>query len=235
MADIVEARQTGTVGGYRSTGPLTIAILTIVGVHVLASVGQMIAVPLVRARLQDGADLSDLAVSAFFLTWSGSIQLAAFLAAGVCFLVWLHRAYTNLPALGSEALTTMTAKNAVVGWFIPFYNLVHGYRSVHQLYLESQRPAIMPSGFVLPTRAAIVGWWWGLYLSRGVASRIAESAINSMGGDMVMWFNVAAMLDAAAAVLFGLVVWRVYKRQHDQHDDLVRRAQVPQPSAEALR
>src|SRR4051812_30664007 len=177
MSDFVEVQQNGSGGGYRSTGGLTIAIVILIGVHVLATLGEAVGTRMILSA--SGEDF-DLAMPALVVFWSWWLQAGTFIAATVCFLVWLHRGYANLPALGSESLVTMTPKNAVTGWFIPFYNLVHGYKSVHQLYLESQRPAIMPSGFVLPTSAHIVGWWWGLYLARNISIKIAGRATDAL-------------------------------------------------------
>jgi hypothetical protein len=221
MSDVVAARQAGSPSGYRSTQALTIAVVILLGLHVLLSfVVTALAParigPIGRDPVQDVAAVMGYAV--FVL-----LQVCVFLAAATCFLVWLHRAYTNLPSLGSQSLTLMTPGRAVGGWFIPFVNLVHGYRSVHDLYLESQRPAVLPDGFVLPTRAAIVGWWWGFWIARSFTQNIFG----------MYW--IASGLDIAAAVLCAVVVYRVHKRQRDQHDDLVRREAVPLPTADFLR
>jgi len=240
--DFVEAKQAGaSVGGYRSTRGLTIAVLILLGAHALLSVflsfGWSAALRVIAAsehELTDGSvGLGDAAV-AIAVGVATYLQIGLFIACAACFLCWLYRGYSNLPSLGSERLTT--PKSAVVGWFIPFVNLVHGYRSVHELYLESQRPAVLPSGYVLPTRAGIVGLWWGLYIARNISIRIADGGLDHARSDALGWYWVAAVLDIAAAVLCMLVVYRVDKRQRDQHDDLLRReTQAPVPTGDALR
>jgi hypothetical protein len=47
----------------------------------------------------------------------------ASLATAVGFLVWFHRAYTNLPALGIEPLPYATGWT-IGAWLVPLLNLV---------------------------------------------------------------------------------------------------------------
>jgi hypothetical protein len=242
--DFVEAKNVDSPDspkGYRSTKGLTIAVLVLLSTHALLSLllsaGWPAALKVLQASendtLMNGSVGMGDAVAAIAVGVATYLQIAVFIAAAVCFLCWLYRGYSNLPSLGSDRLTT--PKSAVVGWLIPFVNLVHGYRSVHELYLESQRPAVLPSGFILPTRAHIVGWWWGLYIARNVSIRIADSALDHVRDGAMTWFWTASVLDIAAAILCMMVVYRIDKRQRDQHDDLVRRAQAPVPTGDSLR
>jgi hypothetical protein len=52
-----------------------------------------------------------------------SLQGLTYLATVTGFLVWFHRAYTNLHSLGMEPLR-LRAGWAVGGWFVPILNLV---------------------------------------------------------------------------------------------------------------
>jgi hypothetical protein len=242
--DFVEAKNvdsSAAVRGYRSTRGLTTAILIMLGIHALISVFVCFGVQAmlrIEDALRSGAiDRGDFNLGDSFVWLAVNVgdwlQTGLFIATAVCFLCWIYRGYSNLPALGSERLTT--PKSAVVGWLIPFVNLVHGYRSTHELYLESQRPAVLPSGYILPTRASIVGWWWGIYISRNFSIRIANSGLNNGRDGSLFWFWLAAGLDIAAAILCMMVVYRIDRRQRDQHQDLVRRAQEPVPTGDSLR
>jgi hypothetical protein len=240
--DYVEAKQANHPTGYRSTRGLTIAILILLGLHALLSVltclGVKSALDAIDAMRSgnlaaDGIGFGS-ALAAFAVGAGDIIQRLLFVACTVCFLCWMYRGYANLPALGSESILS-SPKSAVVGWFIPFVNLVHGYRSTHTLYLESQRPAVLPSGYVLPTRAAIVGWWWGTYLARNLVSRIADRMFDHGGEGALTWFWIASALDIAAAILCMVVVYRVDKRQRDQHQDLIQRTLIPVPTGATLR
>lgn len=55
--------------------------------------------------------------------------------------------------------------------------------------------------------------------------------IEHGSSDALGWFYAAQALDVLAAVLCALVVWRIHRRQRDQHDDLERRANGPVPMA----
>jgi hypothetical protein len=232
MADFVEAKQAGGPSDYRSTRGLTLAVLILVGAQIVLKLAEAIAIQNLRLSamtLETRHDILRMLAVADRL-----IQLS-FIAAAVCFLIWLKRAWSNLPSLGGQTERDPQAPGIVVGWFIPLYNLVHGYRTVHQLYLESQRPAVLPDGYELPTRAGIVGWWWGLWIFRNLVLQATAAMLRLDAEEAVGLFFVATVIDVTAAMLFMLVVHRVDKRQRDQHDDLARRQAVPLPTGDALR
>ena len=217
--------------GYRSNRGLAIAIIVLLAIHASLSVVLSLSWPNVGSLL-GGAEPEGLgqAIVALAVGFAAILQGCIFIATAVCFLVWLYKAYANLPALGSESLI-FSPKSAVIGWFIPFVNLVQGYKSVHTLYLESQpRPNTLETGFAIPKSARIVGFWWGAYLLRGIVSRIADRMSEHDFSGAVGWLVTSELLDIVAAVLCILIVYRIEKRQHDQHDDLVRRIPQPIPS-----
>jgi hypothetical protein len=239
--DFVEAKQVGTASGYRSAKGLTIATMILLGLHALMSLVLSISLSS-TIKVLDASNTDTLssgrvglgdALAAIVFGVGYYLQVAVSIACAVCFLCWLYRCYANLPSLGSDRLTT--PGSAVGGWFIPFVNFVHGYRSVHELYLESQRPAVLPDGYVLPARAGIVGFWWAAFLGRVVISRIADKMIDTEQASSLQWFWATAAIDFAAAILCMMVVYRVDKRQRDQHQDLVRRQAAPVPTGSTLR
>jgi hypothetical protein len=144
-----------------------------------------------------------------------------FIACAAVFLTWLHCAWSNLPALNPDSL--YTAKGVVVGWFIPFYNLVHGYRSVKDLYVASQRPAGDETDLRPPRGAPIVGLWWGFYLARGFTDWYARH--NPESETLV----VSELSSIIAAILCIVVVYRIERRQRDQYNDLALRAAAATP------
>jgi hypothetical protein len=160
------------------------------------------------------------------------------IATATCFLVWLYRATANLPALGSESVAmNHTPARAVWGWFIPFYNLAHGYTAVRHVFVESQRAGVNEAGFPLPVRAGIVGWWWALFLMGNVLLRIAGAGRDPVSVDDYQYMfamHVPAMaFRLGAALLCIAVVNRIERRQSAQRADLLQRAAaaaVPPPS-----
>jgi hypothetical protein len=95
--------------------------------------------------------LSDLGTS------SAAIQLLSFLvyaAAVSTFIVWFHRAYTNLGRLGWRA--RFSTGWAVGVWFIPFYFLWRGKQLVNDIWLADK-----PEGSRV---VAYVQLWWALWV-----------------------------------------------------------------------
>jgi hypothetical protein len=160
-----------------------------------------------------------------------------FFAATIVFLSWVYQSIANLPALGSMSCR-FTPAGAVWCWFIPFVNLVRGHQVMATIWQESQPPAVNENGFYLPRNATIVNWWWGLYLFTGVAGIVTNNShpfgieeLRSVGSTQI----VLHVLRIATAVLFLFMVRGAQARQDEQWQDLERRRNVPQPSAEALR
>jgi hypothetical protein len=89
------------------------------------------------------------------------LQLLIFIATAVAFLMWLHRAYRNLPALGATRLDT-TPGWAVGYFFIPFANLVKPFQAVREIWHESAPGGEAREGFGgVSSRSgtpALVGW-----------------------------------------------------------------------------
>jgi DNA-directed RNA polymerase subunit RPC12/RpoP len=89
------------------------------------------------------------------------------LGTSVVFLVWFHRAYSNLVPLGAARLRQSPGL-ALAFWFIPFANFVMPALAVQDMWRNSdpdpQRSAadVRPSGLV---RA-----WWGMWLLANLLS-----------------------------------------------------------------
>jgi hypothetical protein len=161
-----------------------------------------------------------------------------FIPAAITFLMWLHRSFSNLPALGSTREHISPGQRATPGaavgaWFIPIANFVLPYRAVRHLWLESQpRPEDEPRQDQAP---ALLGVWWGLFIARNLATRFI--GVDRHGSDTVQaWIErtelltIPHMLDLAAAVACIMVVRRIERRQAEQHHDILLRAPQPIPT-----
>jgi Domain of unknown function (DUF4328) len=165
------------------------------------------------------------------------LDLLIFIAATVVFLTWVHRSIANLPALGSMSCR-FTPSGAVWSYFIPFVNLVRGHQVMATIWTESQPPAVNENGFYLPRKATLVHWWWGLYIFSGIAG-MAAGKVKPLGiEELRSTAHSQLILHAiriATALMFLFLVRGAQKRQDEQWQDLERRRNVPQPTAEALR
>lgn len=215
---------------YRPAPFLTGAITALVGLQLLASAGMLVAFAVQRHFIAEGRMegwLFDVANEV--IERGGTARQVAYIVAIVVFLVWVHRMYRNLPALGSTS-TRFSPGGAVGSFFIPFVNLVRGYQVMAHLWLESQpEPATLPDGQVLRRSAALVGWWWGFHLGGNLTARLATGTATTVEA----WVQESWMASlwllvlGVGGVLFLRVVRGVARRQRDQWDDIVRRQ--PQP------
>src|SRR4051812_31016869 len=94
--------------------------------------------------LTDPADLDlnseDPSALAMVIGITAILWLLAFVAAVVFFLIWLHKAFSNLTALGHRR-TEFTPGWAAGYFFIPFVNLVMPYRAFKELWKLSSTSA----------------------------------------------------------------------------------------------
>jgi hypothetical protein len=215
---------------YRPAPVLTGALVALVGLQLLASLGILVGYAVQRHLIEEDVSegwLFDIANTA--IDSGGVVRQLSYIAAIVVFLVWVHRMYVNLGALGSESVR-YTPGGAVGAFFIPFVNLVRGYQVIHHLWLESQpQPAVLPDGVPLARSAPLVGWWWGFHIGANLVARLATNKATSIEGWVQeSWFSSLWLLVLGlGGVLFLQVVRGVARRQRDQWDDIVRRQPAP--------
>lgn len=99
----------------------------------------------------------------------GLVQMIAYFATIIPFLMWWHRAYKSLSVI-SETPTKYTPGWAVGYWFIPIWNLVRPYQIGKELW-ERSTPARDASHDYSPS-AGIVGLWWLLWIATNVVGNI---------------------------------------------------------------
>jgi hypothetical protein len=147
------------------------------------------------------------------------IAIAAFLFTAVAFLMWKHRAYRNLRALGAKQLRFTPAW--VVGYyFIPIMNLFRPYQAMKEIALESDPKRHFENGWDRRNTSggALIQFWWFLFLVRPVLQNFSQAYVarNPSLKDLEtavcidLAFNLASV---AAAVLALLLVNRIDKHQ----------------------
>lgn len=147
------------------------------------------------------------------------LHLAIFVITAVLFLMWLHRAYRNLHALGARPLET-TPGWAVGYFFIPFVNLVKPFHVVRELWNKSDPQAQSHEGFgnFPQGTPALIGWWWAFWVIANISARVADRIVGNAEtvGAMIMAARLGIVADAlfvVAAVLAILVVKNIDDRQ----------------------
>jgi hypothetical protein len=216
---------------YREPTRLTKALIGLVCVQILAEIVALAGHAFGRALLvRETWEASQLELAVRLIDVSESVRMIGYLVAVVVFCFWIYRTYENLPTLGAQR-TQFTPGRAVLAYFTPIANLVQGYVVMRDLWLHSQRPAVLPDGEVVPRRAPLVGWWWAAYLAQNgfafllrdvTAARSARSWITQSWA-ATGWL----VLNFVAAALFLTIVHGIARRQHEQFDDLERQKPTP--------
>lgn len=153
----------------------------------------------------------------------GLAQVFVYLATIVIFLVWLHRAYKNLPAFGVQ--TEQSPGWAVGSWFIPFLNLVRPYQIVKETWIKSDPGVSYSSGYAdagpVARSAALVGVWWAFWLLSNVVGNFygrvvwdAETA-EQLSAAATLGI-VSDLLNVVSAVLAFLVVKTIDRMQEEK-------------------
>lgn len=95
----------------------------------------------------------------------GFAQFALFIACGIVFLIWIHRAHRNLPSLGATDLRF--TPGWAVGWFfVPIMSLFRPYQVASEIWKASDPEVNIADGTAWKSVATspIVGWWWTFFL-----------------------------------------------------------------------
>jgi hypothetical protein len=222
------------------------ALITIVllALGAASSLLSMIVNAALAATLRGAGDLTapyELGESASELLYVvvALLQLFIFTATVVAFLLWLHRAYGNLPALGAMALDT-TPGWAAGYFFIPIVNLFKPFQVVKEIWHESTPGGETREGFggvsVRSKTPALVGWWWAFWIIANVAGRASDRAvvmaetIESMV--LASWVSIASeALFVVAAALAILVVKRIDEMQEAKFREMGAQGPPPPPES----
>ena len=150
-------------------------------------------------------------------------QLFVYLATIVVYIVWLHRAYKNVPALGAQ--TEHSPGWAIGAWFIPFLNLIRPYQIVKETWVKSDPGVDFSTGYADAgpgARAAtLVGVWWGFWIVSNVVGNIHGRLVgDAVTADQISGAAtlgvVGDALSIAAAALAFLVVKAIDRMQEEK-------------------
>jgi hypothetical protein len=171
-----------------------------------------------------GADSTGELVIALLFVGAGLSMIVVFVATVVAYLMWIHRAYANLTALGNPKESLEYSPGwAVGGFFIPFANLVVPYRVVREIWTKSDPSIRSEQDFMFsgPQTAGIIGLWWAFWLISNVANNIFYRFAGEARTpeDFLLEGHISlgiAVLDIIAAVLAIKVVRGIDRRQEER-------------------
>jgi hypothetical protein len=98
----------------------------------------------------------------------GLVRLALGLMTAVVFCTWFFRAYCNLPRLGARSLKYAPAWT-IVGFLIPFANLVMPYLVAREVWQASDPEARLDDAYAWISRrgSPLIVLWWLAWLGSG--------------------------------------------------------------------
>jgi hypothetical protein len=103
----------------------------------------------------------------------GFAQFALYIASGIVFFIWIHRAHRNLPSLYATDLRF--TPGWAVGWFfVPIMSLFRPYQVASEIWKASDPKVNITDGTAWKSAATspIIGWWWAFFLISNFISYI---------------------------------------------------------------
>lgn len=204
-----EAPQREATGAtYRSPRTPARVVTTLLGTAAVLDVAALIAY-LAELRRWSAATAgsavadADLAAGDLRLGLLSAALLVVLLATVPAFIVWFHRLYTNLRALGATDVR-FSSGWAIGAWFVPFLNLWRPKQIADDIWRASDPDADTVSGAHWRGRpvAGVVHVWWGLYL---LSNLVNQAVVRyTIDAESVQELRTRALADSGAAVLDAL-------------------------------
>jgi Domain of unknown function (DUF4328) len=143
------------------------------------------------------------------------LQAGAYLLTSVGFLVWFHRAYTNLQALGMEHLP-YTPGWAVGAWLVPLLNLVRPKRMMDTIWRGSDpdRPRTADAFWRDGPVHALVHWWWAVFLLQWLVDRVLAALLHQgfRSEEALHAISVRTLVSDSLGLVLGVLCFEVVRR-----------------------
>src|SRR5262245_43297579 len=192
------------------------------------------------ALSDDDADISDMpgGILQLAVLMHGGVaaifNLLVFIATVVVFLIWEHRANSNLRPLGVPR-PEFSSRWAVGSWFVPFLNLVVPFQIVRYIWRKSDPDAVKANegsaswnyyGADEFTLKALWGFWIATVIVGRFSERISFRAKELSEYTLASWTGIlASALSVIAALLAISVVRSVTARQEERYKRLLAASQ----------
>lgn len=234
-------RQLSPLGLYRPLGQLALALqalfafwIVFAGVLVVFAANDRSLI-LRASRVTDAewAAAVDRAAAVNQL-WAG-----AFVVTGIVFIVWFHRAYDNLEALGARM--RHTPGWSIGGWFVPFAWLVIPKRAANDIWWGT---AGGPGEQRRPFPALLTAWWLSTWIAviamrgAGAESYTREEVLDSFHRDLALETSTIAIAGSVlllVAAVLALLVVRSISQREDRCVDAMRDARQIRDEREEIR
>jgi len=149
----------------------------------------------------------------------GLLQFLEFVVTGIFFLMWIHRAHRNLPALGAQGLKYSPGW-AVGGFFVPFLNIVRPFQVVKEIW-KASGPDVHSgdaSSWQYSSTSPLLGFWWASWILFSFLGQIGlRMSFRARSVDQLLIasrFNILSdALSAVCAVLVIVIIREIDARQ----------------------
>jgi uncharacterized protein DUF4328 len=138
------------------------------------------------------------------------LAFIALLGGGITGSLWLFRARKNAELFNPRAEFVRSPGWAWGGWICPIVQLWFPFQVVRDTHRAVAHYF----------SSTLIGWWWALFLIMTVGGRIADAAEQDATAADAAGVQSAAIFFAlvmvGALVLWGLVLLRITREQHDR-------------------
>jgi hypothetical protein len=211
---------------YKSVHYLTIAVKTLLitgavisGLSLIVLILGTMSTPFTEEEVGDNPIGFAIALLEFGL---GLLSVFLYLATVVCYLIWIYRSYSNLPAFGNPRHHLGYSAGWAVGfWFIPFANLVLPYRIVKEVWEKSTPFQRTLLGADQPPHW-FPAWWAFWLLSNFIGNIYGRVALQGRADPTyVVVLGIASESTSILASIFALIIVSdIGKRQEDASKSL---------------
>jgi Domain of unknown function (DUF4328) len=205
----------------------TILLSICMGVVVISAVSDVMQIGLlerIKAGDPGAADEADSNDARQRLV--GVSEVLVNIATAVCFLMWVHRARRNLPALGADGLK-FTPGWTVGWWFVPLANLWKPFQAMQEVWWGSDpdRDVANVNDWRHNASSGPLGWWWAVWIARNVSAQaINRIYLNAETPQQLIESSYALLVSSGveviAAALAIAVVLGIDRRQEQRYEKM---------------
>lgn len=202
----------GPVRPLRIPAWIAMAALGLIGLEALIAGGMQASLYPATVSTTEATE-TQIAINDFLIQREQAVAVLLMVIAGIAFVVWLHRARTNLDRPGDRELT-WTRGWTIGGWLIPLGNAVVPQLVVYEVDRYSNRLADEAEGRPHERRRAVALAWvvlWSLFL---ITSQLGGAVLDELDpGPSVLAGAALGIFEAATAASAILLVWHVTANQ----------------------
>jgi hypothetical protein len=172
--DEVQAKPLRTRGIWAA-----IAVLAVMAAGGLNGIVSLDYASVVQQQIDDGdVTLEEADDIEILFGISSVVYLLASLGGAVGFIIWFHRAHSNLRFLTQERLRYSTSQ-AAWPWFVPIMNLFRPKQIANDIWRGTEPGARGNRNWTKLDVGPIVHWWWAFWIFSSVVGSIAGGLISS--------------------------------------------------------